>query len=116
MQPLKKLKRAFTVRPFSLKWERLLEWQECLRQAERKPGVSGYLNMLWLAVASIWRADKRQWRARMRTCAKCPIYDRDLKRCGVAGTGLGCGCYVVYKALAGTCWLREQGSKQGWSD
>jgi hypothetical protein len=116
----KKIKQVVYVtrwlRPFGLKWKRLLTWGACLRDAGGAPGVRGYLSMAWLGIHSLRPQNARLWRQRLRTCQRCPVYDRELKRCGVAGSGLGCGCFVPYKAFEGTCWLRDQGSAQGWSD
>lgn len=57
-------------------------------------------------------AGRRVWTRRMRTCQRCPIYDRQFRRCrGPRFNGLttGCGCYVVFQAATRApyqrgCW------------
>lgn len=40
-----------------------------------------------------------RWRARLRVCQKCPVYDPSLRRCRpYDGSSLGCGCYVPFMA------------------
>lgn len=52
-------------------------------------------------------ASRKRWRYSMRRCWKCPLYDRELKRCRPwDGHELGCGCYMPFKALV---------SKHGWA-
>ena len=69
------------------------------------------------------------WRQRIRTCQRCPIYDRVHKACRVIsprGARLGCGCYVPFKALSASpyegdggrgCWGRAtMGESEGWPE
>lgn len=51
----------------------------------------------------------------MRHCAKCEIFDKEMKRCRpYTGAAEGCGCAVFFLALStDTCWLDEQGGN-GW--
>jgi len=63
------------------------------------------------------------WRARMRACMRCPVYDSRLKRClntsqtytldGVERP-LGCGCWMPVKAKLSDaeCWMTEFGNGQ----
>ena len=53
---------------------------------------------------------EEMWRARMYICYRCPMFNKDYKKCD------GCGCYVPYKALATEhCWGRENmGDNFGW--
>jgi len=108
--------RCLRMRPFGLKWKRLREWFLCLQEA----GNSLTLPLVWtmtvMAVKSLRGGKERRWRKRMKTCIACEVYEPELKRCGIADSGFGCGCYMPYKCIAGTCWKRELGSKTGWSD
>ena len=72
---------------------------------------NGARNPVSLAFAAISIAGgglalPRVWRARIRACAGCAVYQREARTCA------GCGCHVPVKALdpAGRCWLgREWG-------
>jgi hypothetical protein len=50
-------------------------------------------------------------RFRYRACLRCPVFDRNLRRCRpYNGSAIGCGCYVPYAIAAGQkCWLRKAG-------
>lgn len=65
------------------------------------------------------RARPELWRARMRTCMRCPVYDQSLHRCAnrIGFVELGCECSMPIKALfeKATCWAREQGFPYGWN-
>jgi hypothetical protein len=90
----------------------LREWRAVLKEELREGSALKMLRAICTG-----RVSPRVWRRRMRTCLKCPIYDRELRRCRgpvfVAGTPApGCGCYVVYTALTkrpypAGCWGRQ---------
>ena len=54
-----------------------------------------------LSVATGGVVDRRVWRARVRACSGCAVYQREARICA------GCGCHAPVKALdpAGKCWL-----------
>ena len=58
------------------------------------------------------------WRARMKACMACPIYDVTSKRCRPQeNLSMGCGCYAPYLALVkeNNCWgKKEFGDNFGW--
>jgi len=99
-----------------LRYARFKEWLEVLKEERKNVG----LTQLWaMLVGALWatsKPDRRGYRRRMRICAKCPIYDRELHRCRpFTGAPVGCGCYMPYKAQGpGPCWLRERGHPGGW--
>ena len=74
---------------------------------ESRPGFwKVFVAILWVLIHSK-AASRKRWRYAMRRCWKCPIYDRELKRCRPwDGHELGCGCYMPFKALV---------SSQGWA-
>lgn len=94
MAPLKSL------RPFGLRWRRLLEWARVLREAGRTLTLRDLLAMVRLALIG---QPSPSAAADYRVCVRCPFHDLTLRQC------LGCGCYMPYKlATGGTCWAREQ--------
>ncbi len=104
-----------------LKWSRVLQWLTCLKEADRKVGPREYGQMAWLALKGALQPNAPRWRRRMRACMRCPIYDPELKRCQpYTGSPLGCGCFMPLKALQGSCWLKDLGSRingySGWDD
>lgn len=53
--------------------------------------------------------DRKLWRARIRACNRCLIYNPKERTCRRGD--LGCGCYMPFKARVAesTCW-----SGKGW--
>ena len=80
-------------------------WWTLLRAAMRVGGVS-----------------KEQWRKRMKTCRKCPIFDPGLRRCRPYDNAtFGCGCFTPWQAKAKApypkgCWGAQHlpGQGIGW--
>lgn len=100
---------------FGLKPTRVKEWLTVLTEGDRKPGLKGWLEMARLLAVGLLNPRKQRWHARLRVCQTCPVYDRDLKRCQpYTGSPLGCGCYMPFKAIAGTCWLKDRGLDTNW--
>src|SRR5436190_256887 len=118
---------------FGFKKLRWAEWREVLREERRGLTWSGRIG-LWLGMFKVgWQARlficepecrvtlRRAWRPKMRTCPRCVVYDRQLRRCRpFSGSPLGCGCYVPFLALLKPhCWgharpeLRQRGVL-GW--
>lgn len=60
----------------------------------------------------------REWKRRYKVCLKCPIFDKELRRCRpFNGSSRGCGCYVPFSNIFyDECWSRkEYGGDYGWS-
>lgn len=101
-----------------LKLNRLREWSAVVREEGYRVGVKGWVKMakaLW-GIAR-YGVDRNKWRQRLRICHKCPVYDKQLKRCGPwTGAPYGCGCYVPYMAMedGGPCWARQRRAESGW--
>lgn len=96
------------------------EWMTVLRETEEL-GLRAWLKMV-RGLASGW-VGKREWRRRARTCVRCPLYDRELRRCHgpfVGGRRTGCGCYLpwmlrVRRLYPLGCWGRQfVGGNFGW--
>jgi hypothetical protein len=94
------------------------EWQAVL--AEEGRTVSR-----WSMVRAVRSGgtSQRVWRRRMKICRRCPIYDRELRRCRgpvIGGVKPGCGCYVPFSAKTRRpyedgCWGRTHlGYPFGW--
>ncbi len=66
--------------------------------------------------------DRREFRRRGRVCVRCPVYDRELRRCAgpwVGGRATGCGCYLPWmlktRPYPKGCWGRQYvGDDFGW--
>lgn len=107
----------------SLHWgKRIAEWRVVLAHK----GVKVSILALVRAVLS-GPVPPEVWRARMRVCLRCPVYDHELKAChkvihdSIYHRVLGCFCYVVFLALTavpyspnGGCWARELSPTEGW--
>ncbi len=64
------------------------------------------------------RNDRLEWARRYKTCLRCPIFDKDHKRCRPwSGSSRGCGCYVPFSNIIyEECWGRTKyGNAIGWS-
>lgn len=109
------LKRLYSGRllAFQKRWSRVREWIGVVRAEVGLVGAASVA--VSLAKAGLWRARQgevapRTWRARIRACASCPVYDRGRHACrDLRGLGLGCGCWMPAKAkLAGDqCWRKR---------
>lgn len=89
------------MRIFGFKRRRLDEWRAVLKEELVH-------NTVWRLAWEIFKAivtgrfpGRKEWRRRMRTCPKCPIYDPVFKRCRAVTekSVFGCGCYVAFMAL-----------------
>lgn len=91
------------MRIFGLRWKRYVEWREVLIEERKTASLLGLLaKMLWVAIKGLphLKENRRTWRAKMRVCPKCPIFDKGLHRCKPwTGSPLGCGCSVIFKAV-----------------
>lgn len=103
-----------------LHWrKRFSEWSRHVRSIQGRVPWSKML----LAV-STGSVPAPVWRSRIRTCLRCPIYDRTKRVCYMPGPldqyMLGCNCYVPFKALAAApyaegCYARHIGVMgEGW--
>lgn len=78
------------------------EWIRVLMIERRS---AHWMDMIRLLLSG-W-VDRKTWFHRMLKCHHCPIFDRDLKRCGPIGfPNLGCRCFCPIKALTkkATCY------------
>lgn len=96
-----------------LKLSRYRQWREVLREELR---VIGWKQRFQLAIDLIGhslhlRRHKRMRFRRMRKCYRCPVFDKDLRRCRpFTGSPLGCGCWVPLSALCKDHgWLTDAG-------
>lgn len=67
------------------------------------------------ALLSLPLVPGRLWRARMRSCFRCPIFNRQTYQC--RDGEFGCGCLMPLKARfrRAQCWAREEGiANLGW--
>lgn len=107
---------------FGFKPSRYVEWQAVLAEEKRSQSLVSLLARMFLVFIKglpSLKENRRTWRAKMRVCAKCPIYDRGLHRCRpYTGSPAGCGCSVIFKALfSRTCWADDvvPDEKIGWT-
>lgn len=92
-----------------LKWRRYREWAAVVAQEGRSIKIYVLIRMVLSALAG-GLVSRREWRARMRACMRCPIYDRARHACrDTYGRGTGCGCWMPIKAMfrGNQCWVRE---------
>lgn len=89
---------------------RLREWNAVMRE---ELGVITWREKLvviakiTLAVISARRVKRLDVLNRYKVCVRCPLFDRQLKRCRpFTGSRLGCGCYAPYKVIV---------SDHGWA-
>ena len=101
-----------------ISWKRFFQW---VRIAFGKDvGLPQWIKIIRASLRLLINGQVTRpiWRARMRACTYCPLYDFDSKRCQPAERpDLGCGCYTPYLALVkdNGCWGRvEYGRKFGW--
>lgn len=99
-----------------------------LKELLKPANIRGWLSVLkeegrdadWREmVRTSWSlgVEKSVWEDRMKACGKCPVYDRQMKRCRpYTGSVAGCGCFMPYKAMArqARCWMEQVGVAQGW--
>ena len=107
----------FVVKKTGFKPGRIREWLQAVRNAGR---AKGWLQTGCLVAIAAWGAlrDKpagsRLFRARMRACMRCPLYNPKLRIC--LNYGLGCACYLPAKAafLQSVCWRAEIKDENKW--
>lgn len=97
------------VRFTGFKPSRFNEWVAALQIAARQG--NGFKAIIPVLKAS-WGLgpNKTRWRARIRACNHCPIYDKTHRICRpFPESPLGCGCWMPAKHLvkAGSCWVRQ---------
>jgi hypothetical protein len=114
---------------------RFREWRQVLiLERKTSPLWKLLLEMFWVTLKGLphWRANRRRWRKRMRTCLRCPIHNRELHQCRPAVPPgidpqrfehIGCGCVTWLLARVapfgkgkGGCWARVHlpDSNLGW--
>jgi hypothetical protein len=99
----------------------LYEWQLVLQEEGSEITWRTWWKMLRGALSRPVSA--RVFRARARVCLKCPIFDRELRRCRgpwFNGNPSGCGCYLIFflrvrRPYPKGCWGRDNvGPDFGW--
>lgn len=103
--------------PFGLGWKRLKQWKAVLDEEGRTMGWRDWWHMTCEALRVIEEpVTSDTFKRRLRTCNKCPLYDKELRRCRpYTGSDYGCGCFVPYAAQSPSpCWLRQRDPNQGW--
>jgi len=97
------------------------EWAAVLQAERRMMTWRSWLKMARGALTP--SVSPTAWRRRARVCLKCPIYDRELRRCRgpvFGGNPSGCGCYVPWLLKVRApyplgCWARQFGGPAlGW--
>lgn len=99
---------------------RIKQWIEALRMA-------GVTRVPWWGMVTALLsgpAPREVWRRRMRTCMTCPLYSRPsgvplCRSTHPQMLGVGCGCYLPFKALAAApypagCFGRGLDEEIGW--
>lgn len=87
------------------------------------------LSFLTKCLSTSRRVSTSLYLRRLRTCRRCPVYNRALHSCGNIqetflnpATGksepIGCGCEIAVKAMSkeATCWLNVNGIDGGWDE
>ena len=93
------------------KIDRFRELSAALRKEAKTQGAEMALSV----AAAVWQTLTRRgvgramWRARMRACHRCPVYDHKMRTC--RKYDLGCGCYMPLKARL---WDAECWTGFGW--
>lgn len=100
-----------------LKWARIGQWREVLKEEGRSMGPKAWWHLLCEAGnALLYPVGRDKYIHRLTICHRCPIYDKGLKRCRpYTGSNLGCGCFVPYKAVSPSpCYARQLDPSLGW--
>lgn len=104
------------------RWRRWRQWLDVLEEERR---YADWKEKLWMicvigahAVLLVFRYRKarRTFFRKMRTCFRCPIFDRTMYRCReYSGSPRGCGCFVVYKSLVDSSCPADDEGIGGWA-
>jgi hypothetical protein len=101
------------MRILGFKPQRFAEWRAAIIAEGRQLTWRGRIELVWhMATASLGLGGvaRKEWRRRMRVCAKCPVYNRETKQCRPSKESvIGCGCFMPLKSLSSksTCWARD---------
>lgn len=94
---------------------RLKQWRAVVVEERELGNRPSLLQMLRKLFGE--HVDRAQWRQRMKTCPKCPVYDRELRRCRGPQIGeqppAGCGCFVPFLALIKQPYRSADGKRTG---
>jgi hypothetical protein len=103
---------------FGLKLAKWAQWEEVLAIESSVAPTKWQMFRLALKMPFVRR---RLARERYRTCWKCPVFDRSLRRCRpYSGAPQGCGCWMPLKVRAffdrRGCWARQNApaANIGW--
>ena len=104
----------------------LREWLAVLRENDTEVTWRTWARMVTGAVQMVLRpVGRAEFVRRARVCVRCPVFDRELRRCRgpwVGGKPTGCGCYLpwflrIRRPYARGCWGREVvGGDFGWEN
>ena len=88
------------------KLDRFRELSAALRKEAKSEGFWLALNLTkaaWQTISSRG-VGRSAWRARLRACHRCPVYNHKARTC--RKYDLGCGCYMPLKARLkdAECW------------
>lgn len=90
--------------------------------AIRANGMSPALRAIPFALAALCAGrlvSGARYRARLRACGRCEIYDRKLRICRRGELGCGCSSPVKFLFENYSCWARENrivGEGIGWPE
>lgn len=103
------------------KLSRIQEWMAVVKTEGRVIPWPRIAFALGAGVLTLGGVGKRRWRGRMKACMWCPVYNREAKACRpFAGSPIGCGCYMPFKALTrkNACWAQtvKPGGPWGFKD
>lgn len=101
------------VKLFGLKLKRYQQWLQVVKEAGRTMPYHVMIGQMYRAIRRTSRDNKvrrRLWRAHIKTCSGCVLYEPRVYRCGLDDQpSLGCRCYMPFKAAApGPCWIKQQ--------
>ena len=105
------------VKILGFKPARFRQWLAVVQEEGRQITPSERLALaltLFKAALRLGGVPRSRWRYRLRTCWRCPIYDRSMKRCRPqTAHPLGCGCYTPFLSLVPKpyplpgCWATQ---------
>ena len=104
---------------FGFKVKRYEEWLTVIRiEFGRASWTDRYRLLFGILKVLLSGKKETRFRRKYRSCYRCPLHDRNLRRCRpYDGSNAGCGCYMPFKiALGGQCWINEHFPEddEGW--
>ncbi len=104
----------YSMKILGLKPSRFREWWAIVKLEGGANGILPLFKMLHKGF--MLGVGRKRWRTRLRTCMKCPIYNKDLRQCRpLWNKKMGCGCYTPFLAMTkGSCWGKVETENLGW--